>query len=108
MERSMEGDDDLGAGAVNLAASDLDDLADGNRLIAADIEHSLEDEVCGCARGSKRGGVACLEGQREQSTGVERAIVVCIARQNKPVRKGFGVRLVRIGHERPADCLSLQ
>lgn len=89
-------------GAMNFAAPDLDDLADGDWFIAANIEHSFEDEVRIHAGGSKGGGVACFEGEREQSAGVERAVVVRITRQNKSVGKGFGVNRVQIGHERGA------
>ena len=41
----MEGDDDLGAGAMDFAAPDLHNLADRDWFIAADIEYSFEDEV---------------------------------------------------------------
>ena len=70
----------------------------GNRLITPDIEHSLQDEVRVQSGGSKGGCVACLECEREQDSGVERAVVVGIARQNEPVSQGFGINRVQIGH----------
>ena len=48
--------------------------------------------------GSKRGCVAGLERQREQHSGVERSVVVRIARQNEPMGQGFGINRVQIGH----------
>ena len=80
---------------MDLAASDLHDLADRNGLITPDVEHSFQDQVCIQSGGSKGRGVACLEGQREQDSGVERAVVVRIARQNQPVGQGFGINRVQ-------------
>ena len=83
---------------MDLSAPDLHDLADGNRLITPDVEHSLEDEVRVDSGGSKGGRIAGLEGKREQDSGVERAVVVGIARQHEPVGQGFGINRVLFGH----------
>ena len=63
LEGAEECDDDLGAGAMDFAASDLHDLADRDRLIATDVEDSLEDEIGVQSGGSKGGGIGRFEGE---------------------------------------------
>ena len=76
---------------MDFPAPDLDDLADRNRLVAPEIEHSFQDEIGVQAGGSKGGGIAGLEGQREQNARVKRAVVVGVARQDEPMRQSFGI-----------------
>jgi hypothetical protein len=98
LEGSRKSDDNLGSGAVDLATSDLDDLTDGNRLVTPDIQDSFQDEVGVQSGGSKGRCIASLERQGEEDSGVERPVVVGIARQDEPMGQGFGINRGQIGH----------
>jgi hypothetical protein len=84
-------DDDLGAATMDLAAADLNDLADGDGLIAAKIEHPLQDEIRIQAGGAEGRGITGLEGQGKQGTGVERSVMIGVPRQNQVMGQCFGV-----------------
>ncbi len=85
---------------MNFAASDLDDLADGHRFVAAEIQNSFQNEVGIQAGGSECGRVAGFEGQRQKDASVERAVVVGITRQNEAMGQCFGIVRVRFSHLR--------
>ena len=48
---------------MDLASPDLDDLTDGDRLVAPDVENSFQDEIGIQPGGSKGGRIAGLERQ---------------------------------------------
>ena len=98
--RTPESHDDLGAAAMDLAATDLDDLADGDRLIATEVEDSLQDEI-----GIEPGGVECgrvtgLECEGEECAGIEGPVVVGITRQDQAMGEGLCFLGLSLGHAR--------
>ena len=56
-------DNDVGACALDFATANLDHSSDRDRLIAADIQNSFENQVGIQAGGAKRRRVTRLEGQ---------------------------------------------
>jgi len=70
----------LGASAVDLAASNLHNAADGNRFIATEIKNAFEDEIRIQAGSEEGGSIAGLKGQGEQATCIECAVVIGIPR----------------------------
>jgi hypothetical protein len=95
-----EGHDDLGATAVNLPASDLNDLPDRHRLIAPDVENPFQDEVCVQSGSAERGRVSSFKRQRQQGTRIEGSVVVGIARQDQAMAQGFCILGLRLSHAR--------
>ena len=77
------------AGAVDLAAPDLDHPADPDRLVAAQVEDPLQDQVGVQARGAIGRGIGRLERHREQDARVERAVMIGIARQDEAMGQDF-------------------
>jgi hypothetical protein len=94
-----EGDDNLGACAVDFPSPDLDHTADGHRFVAPQIQDPFKDEVCIQPRRAKRGCIAGLKGQRDQDARVKRAVVISVARQNEVVGERFTIVGLRFGHE---------
>lgn len=95
---AQEADDDLGPRAVQLAAADLDHAADRDRLVAAQVEDALEDEVRVEARGPEGGRISRLQGEGQQDAGIERPVVVGVAGQDEAVGPRLVFIPIRIGH----------
>ncbi len=96
---SPECDDDLGAPTVYLSASDLHNVADGNRFVAAQVEDTFEDEVGVQPGGTEGRCVAGLESKGEQGTRIESPVVIGITRQDKAMSQGFEVLGLSLRHE---------
>ncbi len=97
---SPECDDDLGAATVYLPAPDLDNLADRNGFVAAEVKDSFQDEVGVQPGGTEGRRVAGLEGKGEQGTRIECPMVIGITRQDKAMSQGFEVLGLRLRHAR--------
>jgi hypothetical protein len=95
-----ESHDDLSATAMNLSASNLNNLADRNRLIASDVENPFQDEVCVQASGTESGRVTGFKRQRQQGTRIKGSVVVGIARQDQAMAQGLCILGLRLCHAR--------
>jgi hypothetical protein len=73
----------MGPGAVDLGAADLDDAADGDGVVAAEVEDALEDEAGVGTGDAAGGGVTGFECEAEEGAGVEGAVVIRISWQDK-------------------------
>ena len=77
---------------MNFSTANLDDMTDRHRLVAAEIDHALEDQV-GVRTGRAIGRrVARFKRQRHEHTRVQGSVVVRVARNDQAMRQGFDVR----------------
>ncbi len=89
---------DLGTAAMDLPASNLHNLADRNRFIAAQVEDSFEDEIGVQPGGTEGRRVAGLQGKSEEGSRVECPVVIGIARQDQAMSQSFEFLGLRFRH----------
>ena len=85
---------------MDLAAPDLDHAADRDRLITAEVQDALQDQVGVEARGTEGRRITGFEGQGQEDARIERPMMVGVAREHEAMGQRFAFIRVQFGHAR--------